>query len=531
MSKHNIRTDSYFKEQIMDRGETISSACKTLISEIPNEMVDKLSAMSFDKAKMYVNYVYADFDSTKNSSTNTAFSVRLSDDLENIIDKCSTDWGEKASKSDIIRILLAVGIMYQDYKCYVLKEAKPFSFRMSSSIEKTLSIEMPPSIYIPLSIEVPPSIDILLSIDTPPSIKMQPLIEMQSSIEISLSIEMPPSIKTASSSNTLLSTKISPPYVCYQHGNKENPNIKNEITKILEQIPDDIKTVVEPFMGMCALTINVLATLSDRKLDYYVNDKDKNLVNLYKCINNNNFNKLFRACERLVNRLKTGADTFKTVKDRHLNLNLNHNYNNYDAAADYMYLNVVSERHKKDNLDSDCKSIKKQINRFYKYIVNIRAMHNYLIKTKISHKDALKMLKKLKNRVKTLYLLDPRYLESQGYSSKTNGVDEFTYDNHEELVSLCKNNISSDSIFLLFCRFTSTRSLKKGEIFKDIKIKELNGYFDADDRTLRGFYKRVFGVETKGSKHKFFYKEIPFDNKGTIEVIISNYQFDGFKPF
>lgn len=73
--------------------------------------------------------------------------------------------------------------------------------------------------------------------------------------------------------------------------------------------------------------------------------------------------------------------------------------------------------------------------------------------------------------------------------------------------------------------------MKKGETFKDIKIKELNGYFEADDRILRGFYKRVFGVETKDCKHKFFYKEIHFDGKGTIEVIISNYQFDGFKTF
>ena len=132
-------------------------------------------------------------------------------------------------------------------------------------------------------------------------------------------------------------------------------------------------------------------------------------------------------------------------------------------------------------------------------------------------------------RNKTFFFQNVIFNRKNAFSSKTNGVDEFTYDNYEEFVSSYKNNISSDTIFLLFFRFTSTRSLKKGEDFKDIKIKELNGYFDADDRILRGFYKRVFSVETKGSKHKFFYKEIPFDSKGTIEVIISNYQSDGFK--
>lgn len=451
MSKHNIRTNSYFKEQIMNKGKDLSSACNTLISELPNEIINELAKMPFANAKPYINYVYGKKSLTDSKDTElkqTNLSTRLSIDLDIIIDKCLTAWGKKASKSEVIRILLAVGIMYKDdHECTLKK------FNISSINPST-------------------------------------------------------------------------PKVCYQHGNKNNPNIKTEITKILKQIPDDIQTVVEPFMGMCGLTLNVLETLSDRKLDYHVNDKDNNLFNLYNCIYKNT-NKLLLSCERLVNRLKTGADTFITVKNRHLN---NNNYN-YDAAADYMYLDAVSVRHDKQTLKKDYKSTKKQIEVFYKYIVNIRAMHNYLIKTKISHKDALEMLKKFKNIEKILYLLDPPYLESQGYSSKTNGVDEFTYDNYEKFISLCKNNISSDSIFLLFCRFTSTRSLKKGEDIKDIKIKELNGYFEADDRILRGFYNRKFGVETNDSKHKFFYKEIPFDSKGTIEVIISNYQFDGFKPF
>lgn len=455
MSKHNIRTDSYFKKQIMNRGETISSACETLISEIPNEIIDKLSKTPFDKAKKYIDYIYADFNSTQDSSTSTGLSVRLSYDLEIIINKCSTKWGAKASKSEVIRILLAIGIMYQNDKEHTLE-----NFNISS-------------------------------------------------------------------------LKNSFPKVCYQHGNKNNPNIKAEITKILKQIPNDIQTVVEPFMGMCGLTLNVLETLSGKTLDYYINDKDNNLFNLYNCICNNT-NKLLLACERLVNRLKAKTDTFKTVKDRHHNLKFNHNPKyDYDAAADYMYLDAVSVRHDKQTLKKEKNrhyiDTDKQIKLFNKYILNIRAMHNYLIKTKISHKDALKMLKKFKNIKKILYLFDPKYLESQGYSSKTNGVDDFTYDNYKKLVSFCKN-ISSDSIFLLFCRFSATRSQKKGETFEDVKIKEQDGYFEADDRTLRGFYKRVFGVETKGSKHKFFYKEIPFDGKGTMEVIISNYQFDGFKP-
>lgn len=439
MSKYNVRIDSYFKEQIMDIGETVSSACDTLISEIPTEVIDKLSAISLDDAKKYIDYVYADFDSTQNSSENTGLSVRLISDLDLKIDKLSHTW-KKASKSDIIKILLAIGIMYQDHKLNVLKQSTSFSFR-------TLSFP----------------------------------------------------------------TKNSPPYVCYQHGNKDNSKMKAEITKILKQIPEDIQTVVEPCMGMCGITINVLDTLSDRKLNYYVNDKDNNLFRLYDVISKK-YKKLLLSCKNLINNLNNGTDDFNSIKNRHLDNNYN---NDYDASADYMYLDTVSVRHDKQTLKSDYKSIDKQINVFNKYILNVRAMHDYLINTSISHKDIFKMLKKFKNNKKILYLLDIPYLLSQAYSSKTNGVEEFTYEHHKKMVSFCKN-ISPDSIFLLFCRFTSTRSLKKGETSEDIKIKEQNGYF---------------GVETGNTKHKFFYKEIEFDSQGTVEVIISNVQFDGFRQF
>lgn len=103
---------------------------------IPSEVIYKLSAMSLDDAKKYIDYVYADFDSTKNTSENTGLSVRLIADLDLRIDKLSNTW-KKASKSDIIKILLAIGIMYQDHKYYVLKQSKPFSFRMLSFPTKT----------------------------------------------------------------------------------------------------------------------------------------------------------------------------------------------------------------------------------------------------------------------------------------------------------------------------------------------------------------------------------------------------------
>lgn len=39
----------------------------------------------------------------------------------------------------------------------------------------------------------------------------------------------------------------------------------------------------------------------------------------------------------------------------------------------------------------------------------------------------------------------------------------------------------------------------------------------------------MFGL--KSGNKKYYYKEIPFDGRGTIEFIISNYPFDDFILF
>lgn len=462
--KYNIRTDSYFKEKLTEiknkQGlKDINCTCEMLISELQDEIIEKLQKMSFDKALKNINCVYADFNSKETSKQQKEenLSIRLSIISYYNINECITAWTKKSNsekiKSQVIRILLSVGINYLENRSQTLNE-----FKISS-------------------------------------------INMQF------------------------------PSVCYQHGKKENDNIKPEITKILQQIPASIDTVVEPFMGMCGLTLNALDTLSGRKLDYYANDADVNLINLYRCIQHQP-NKMMLACERLIKKLKTGKDTFETIRARHCSEKKMSEYD-YNAAADYMYLDAVSVRHKTDNLQKKNKkyiSIDKQIKDFFKYVKHIRLMHQYLERIDISNKDALNLLEKFKKVMNVLFLLDPPYLDSCGYSKKTNGVKKFIDENYEELIEFCLN-VPDGSIFLLFCRFTQTRSGKRGETNEDIRAKEMNGDFKIGDKKLEGYYRRMFGVKAQLAGKQFYYKEIAFDGKGTIEAIISNYQFDGFIPF
>lgn len=464
MGKYLIRTDSYFKEKLTEiknkQGlKDINCTCEMLISELQDEIIEKLQKMPFDKALNNINCIYADFNSKETSKQlkEENLSIRLSIISDYNINKCITAWTKKSNsekiKSKVIRILLSVGINYLENSSQTLNE-----FKISS-------------------------------------------INMQF------------------------------PSVCYQHGNKENANIKPEITKILQQIPVNIDTVVEPFMGMGGLTLNVLDTLSGREFDYYANDADVNLINLYRGIQHKP-NKMMLACERVIKNLRSGIDTFETIRARHCSEKKMSEYD-YNAAADYMYLDAVSVRHQTDNLKKKSNkyiSIDEQIECFFKYVKHIRLMHQYLERINISKKDALAVLKKFKNVMNVLFLLDPPYLASCGYSKKTNGVKEFTDEDYEELIEFCLN-VPDGSIFLLFCRFTQTRSGKRGETDEDIRAKEMNDDYQIGDDKLKGFYRRRFGVKAQLAGKQFYYKEIAFDGKGTIEAIISNYQFDGFIPF
>lgn len=507
MGNYVIRTDSYFKEKLTEivkaNGlKSVEQLCTKLISDLSIQIVEKLKKMPFSEAIKYIDSIYADYSSTTTVSLQKAeLSIRLNAISDYYIHQCmdACNSGDRG-KSDVIRILLAIGLLYLEDSKQVLKE-----FKISS-------------------------------------------INMQF------------------------------PSVCYQHGNKENPNIKPEITKILQQVsaniptdesditpinisptnvyrqddkkedsdietidtetatilhklPVNIDTVVEPFMGMGGLTLNVLDTFSGQKLNYYANDADVNLINLYCCIQHKP-NKMMLACERLIKKLKTGNDTFETIKARHRSEKkmLKHDYN---AAADYMYLDAVSTRHKTDNLkkkNKECISVELEIEYFHEYVTNILRMHQYLERINISKKDALAVLKNFKNVMNVLFLFDPPYLDSCGYSKKTNGVKDFTDENYEELIKFCLN-VPDGSIFLLFCRFTQTRSGKRGETDEDIRAKEMNGDFKIGDKKLEGYYRRRFGVKAQLAEKQFYYKKISFDGKGTIEAIISNYQFDGFIPF
>lgn len=462
MGNYLIRTDPYFKEKLTEiknkQGlKAINCTCEMLISELQDEIIEKLQKMEFDKVLDNINCIYADFNSkeTPKQLKEEKLSIRLSIISDYYIQQCLTAWNTnkdnesyKVTISDTLRVLLSTGSIYM---------------QNSNQLLKRLGIS---------------------------------------------------------------SITMSPPYVCYQHGNKENSKIKSEITEILKQIPPHINTVVEPFMGMCGLTLNALDTLSGRKLDYYANDADVNLINLYRCIQHQP-KKMMLACERVIENLNSKNDTFETIRDRHRSEKKMSKYD-YNAAADYMYLDAVSYRHKTDNCQYT--DIEIQIKYFYKYIINIPRLHQYLERIDISNKDALNVLKKFKKVLNVLFLLDPPYLDSCGYSKKTNGVKKFTDENYEELIEFCLN-VPDGSIFLLFCRFTQTRSGKRGETNEDIRAKEMNGDFKIGDKKLEGYYRRRFGVKAQLAGKQFYYKEIPFDGKGTKEVIISNHQFDGFIPF
>lgn len=447
MGKYNIRMDGCFKARVSDLKGTNDLKYGNIISKLPEDIITKLGDMSFDESKKLINCIYNDYKSKSNpdEKKNTVFSIRCDNSSDNRIRQLMGKWNVK-NKSDVIKILLAVAILYYTYKNEFYKK-------------------------------------------------------------LGISSENPSSF----------------PYVCYQMGNKHK--LRFEIEKVLKQIPSSINTVVEPFMGMCGLTLNVLQTLSDRSLDYYAYDSDYNLINLYHCIKTNS-EKTEKVCGKLIDELKSGNENFETVKEKRKNRTKT--YLNYKASAEHMYLDAVSVRHKTENLNKKYSIADLQIAKFSEYVNNVSKMAVFLNIISVSKRNALNVLKDTHRSEKTLFLLDPPYLDSSGYKRESNTVEEFTQEDYDKMVNFCKK-IPDDSIFMLFGRFTKTRTRLKGEKDSDIKTKETNGCFLIDDYQLRGYYNLMFGL--KSGNKKYYYKEILFDGRGTIEFIISNYPFDDFILF
>jgi len=64
-------------------------------------------------------------------------------------------------------------------------------------------------------------------------------------------------------------------------------NKRNETKQFLDNIKlDDIKNIIEPFSGSSAISFSIWLNNKDKNFNYYLNDSDKKLIEVYELMKN-----------------------------------------------------------------------------------------------------------------------------------------------------------------------------------------------------------------------------------------------------
>lgn len=199
--------------------------------------------------------------------------------------------------------------------------------------------------------------------------------------------------------------------------------------KIDEYLPDEINNYYEPFIGGGSVFFYVNEMYNINK--NYINDLDKDLINLYKIVKSNDYKTLLKYLKEL------NEPTSKDKFDENVILFNKNSTSKIKKSAIYIFLNKKSFngnlKYGLDNIIKPYFSKQKKNLKIYDKD-NIIDIHNLLKKTNVSNKDYIKFLKEKALKKGDFVFLDPPYL--------VNGIEQYykeTFEkkNFEDLKNLC----------------------------------------------------------------------------------------------
>lgn len=267
------------------------------------------------------------------------------------------------------------------------------------------------------------------------------------------------------------------------HSNKNW--MRGEYSSIFKQLPARIGFCAELFGGSGILT----ADASNFGLVCIYNDDDRDKQNFFKHLISEPTN-LELTCIYYLENSKAQI----TSKSPSL-----------DKAA-FFWVESYRKNKKKD-------LSQKQMEKAYELTSQFRQASEIYKNVKFIKRNALTYAKKFVNAENYLVIIDPPYLFTKDYSSRnTSNPKSFGSDEWDKLAEIFHN---AKCIFIIHCRLTAKKDYSK-------KREEQN--LEADTH-IREEIEKLFA--DKG----LYYKEIPYGGLGTIECMISNYQFKSFSPF
>lgn len=249
-----------------------------------------------------------------------------------------------------------------------------------------------------------------------------------------------------------------------------------------------------------ALGIHANFNLADTEL---INDDDIDKINLYRCIQKYAFEFKAKA-------LIFGCTESDFTEKKNTNYSSN-DFSDVDRAVGFFILNFFSVR------NSGHTYISKSKQAFFKRLEVIAPLSKRMHDVHITNDNLFEVLEKHKNETHALFIVDPIYLDTNVYKSRTLDKEkehdkEFGWDKH---LRLAKELRSIKGDFIYFCRITASRHKNRQN-----KLIDTPETLHLKDIEMQGRIDDLYWG------YGFYYIDVPLDN-GTIERIITSFEFEG----
>lgn len=291
-------------------------------------------------------------------------------------------------------------------------------------------------------------------------------------------------------------------------GSKWNPTMQSAIAHILQTSSQLWATSIEPFAGALGIFSNFRVAFHE-----IINDIDLHKANLYRVIKHSYDDLLLgMLCQSIT------QETFDKNRKELQHANLSNQKLNIDAGINFLFSNLMSLR----NGGYSYKTMSGAV--YKKRLDAIAPLHERLKDTEICGLHALEIIEQHMTDEGIVFIVDPPYLDTNVYEA-TLVIDKkydkekrkFGYKEHEKLAKLLrKTHQQYRNDFILFCRVTVTRK-------HDQKTKRITNYaeLDSGDRHMQGRIDDLFWG------YNFYYVDVPYDKDGTVERIITSFNFNG----
>lgn len=286
----------------------------------------------------------------------------------------------------------------------------------------------------------------------------------------------------------------------------------------VQKILDTAKKTWETSVETCAGGLGLFSNF-DFAPQKVLNDNDWNIANLLKVIRENPRDLLLRLYD-----LTADEATFNTLKGMPVKCTKKPNIN---AAVRFLFLNLTSCRGLCNDWNSHRKWGANHSICHRQELKAVKPLHNKLQGVEILDLDLFQVLKMYAKNTHTLFIVDPPYLDTRGYTGrmmrKTPKYGKgFGAEEHTKLAARLlsiKGNEGND--FIYFCRVTATRHVNAKDNTPKHTPEEIA---KMDQHIMRKIDRMYWG---KG----LFYIDVQTLDDGTIERIITSFDFEGATPY